>query len=79
MNESAVRDALEPFRKGFQADGADLAVHSVKDGEVLVELVVTDQTCRDCILPKEMLEGMFQAAIERETGNFVKVKVEETA
>lgn len=77
MNEQAVQDVLENFREGFQADGADLRVGSVAEDEVLVELLVTEETCRDCILPKEMLENMFSRAIERQTGVLVHVRVEE--
>lgn len=75
MTETAVRNALEPFREGLQADGADLAVESVQENQVIVKLITSDETCEDCIMPKDMLEKTFSGAIERATGRTAVVKV----
>jgi hypothetical protein len=45
-----VDSVLEPLWQGFQADGANLAVDGAFDAEIQVRLVVTDETCLDCIL-----------------------------
>lgn len=75
--DQAVIDALNPFREGLRADGADLAVERVKDDRLVVALLTTKETCRDCILPTEILEEMFRSVILRETGIDFKVTVHE--
>jgi hypothetical protein len=48
--------AFEPFRSGLQADGADLRVLEVDGSQAIAELVVSEKTCLECIMPKEHLE-----------------------
>jgi hypothetical protein len=58
--------ALEPLRSGFQADGADLDLVDVRDGMVVVRLLITDPSCDDeCILPKRTLESILLTTLRR--------------
>lgn len=57
--------ALAGLREGFQADGADLEVLSVENGVARVRLVVTDQTCLDCIVPGPVLQQVVEASVRQ--------------
>lgn len=56
--ESAILEALAPFRTSLQADGADLQVVQVNDQQLEMELVVSDKTCLDCVVPKAVMENI---------------------
>lgn len=55
---SNLQESFKALRSGFQADGADLQLIGVDGGRARVELVVTSETCLECIVPKPMLEHM---------------------
>jgi len=61
-----VQRALEPLRKGFQADGADLAVQSADDSKVTVRLVLTEAACMDCIVNTGVLSVILEDVLRRE-------------
>lgn len=63
VNLESVHDAIDPLRSGFQADGADLVVERATEDGVVVRLVVTDETCLDCIVPTDMLHYLVSNAI----------------
>jgi hypothetical protein len=73
--ESTVVDALAALRSGFQTDGADLLVESVTDGHVVIRLVVSDETCLDCIVPKAMLEGVLTTRLAQQVPGFEQVEL----
>lgn len=56
-------EALAPLRAGFEADGADLAVESASLERVVVRLVLTSDTCADCIVPTTILERMISTTL----------------
>ena len=56
---------MEQLREGFQADGADLELLALEDGVARVRLVVTDETCLDCIVPGEMLQNFLEASLRQ--------------
>ena len=62
--ESA-RQAVEQLREGFQADGADLELKSLEDGVARVRLVVTDETCLECIVPGEILQTVLETSLRQ--------------
>ena len=62
--ESA-RQAVEQLREGFQADGADLELESLEDGVARVRLVVTDETCLECIVPGEILQTVLETSLRQ--------------
>jgi Fe-S cluster biogenesis protein NfuA len=61
--------AVEDLRPSLQENGGDLLYERYEDGIVHCRLVLTDEACLDCILPKDVLETVVtQAAREREPG-----------
>lgn len=52
-----VRAALEPLQEGFVADGGSLAVDGGGD-RLQVRLVLTDESCGDCIVGPEILRAI---------------------
>ncbi len=63
VSVAAVDDVIAPLREGFQADGADLAVDEASDEVVRIRLVVTDETCFDCILPGDVLTQILETTV----------------
>jgi hypothetical protein len=63
VSVDAVDSVLSPLREGFQADGADLAVDEATDSLVRVRLVVTEETCHECILPGDVLTQILEATV----------------
>jgi hypothetical protein len=60
---------VEDLRPSLQASGADLLFEGYEDGIVHCRLVLTEEACLDCILPKSVLEEVVtQAVREREPG-----------
>jgi hypothetical protein len=49
--------ALQPLQEGFVADGGSLAVESGGD-TVVVRLVLTDESCGDCIVGPDILRAI---------------------
>jgi Fe-S cluster biogenesis protein NfuA len=64
-----IAEVVEELRPSLQESGGDLLFESYEDGIVNCRLVLTDDACLDCILPKDVLEDVVtQAAREREPG-----------
>ncbi len=64
-NPAPVLEALEMLRGGLQADGADLQLVGVQGGEVRVALVVTPETCLECIVPGPVLHKVIETSLRR--------------
>jgi hypothetical protein len=76
---SVVEQALSPLKPAFEADGARLEVGSVEGNTVTINILVNNNTCRDCLLPAPQLERLFrQALLEREIACDVRVIFVET-
>ena len=54
---SRVSEALGPLQEGFAQDGGSLAVEGAGD-TVEVRLVLTDESCADCIVGPEILRSI---------------------
>ena len=63
-----VEKALDGLRQGFQADGADLAIASATESKVTIQLVGSDETCWECIVPPEQLRAVVASALRRSVG-----------
>ena len=77
---AAVEDvdrALAGLREGFQADGADLEVLSVEDGVARVRLVITEETCLECIVPGHILRDVVAASVKQACPELRRVDVED--
>jgi Fe-S cluster biogenesis protein NfuA len=72
-----VKDVIEGFRPGFQADGADLEVLDVGPETVRIRLVTGPETCEECLLPRESLEALFANALAKRVGGSVRVRLED--
>ncbi len=57
-----IDEVIAPIRNMLQADGADLAIISWKNGDTHMKLIFSDQVCEECILPREDLADMILAA-----------------
>ena len=67
MNDTmeAVTAALADLRGGFQADGADLEVANISGNAVTVRLVITEETCLECIVPKAVLLQIVEHSVRK--------------
>lgn len=58
-----VDSGLDALRAGLNSDGADLKVEALSDTDVQVSLVVTPETCQECIVPTDLMETMIKNLI----------------
>lgn len=67
MNDmvAEITAALSELRSGFNADGADLEVVSATANAATVRLVVTPETCLECIVPKSALQQIVENSVRR--------------
>ncbi len=63
MDLVSVEKALQGLRTGLKQDGADLLVKSINDDCIEVNLVMSDATCRECIVNKEILLAKIKIAL----------------
>jgi hypothetical protein len=63
VTPDTVLEALAPLRQGFNADGADLCVDEASSDRVSVRLVLTDETCMDCISPTPVLTRIVETTL----------------
>lgn len=57
---------LDELRPGFDADGFDVAVESVKPGGiVVVQVRHRPDACEECLIPDDMLSAIFKATMQR--------------
>ena len=58
MTDPALTEALVRARALVQADGADLELVRVDDGDVSLRLLLVEAGCAECVMPKQVLEGV---------------------
>lgn len=63
VTAAAVEEALRQYREGLRSDGADLLVEVDSYSRVRARLVVTDQTCLDCIMPGEVITDIVRSVL----------------
>jgi hypothetical protein len=59
---SRVSEALGPLQEGFAEDGASLSVEGVGEA-IQVRLVLTDESCADCIVGPDILRSIVQEQV----------------
>jgi Fe-S cluster biogenesis protein NfuA len=69
--------ALAGLREGFQADGADLELVGVEGAKARVRLVVTEDTCQECIVPGPLLRQILEAQLKKACPELEAVEVED--
>jgi Fe-S cluster biogenesis protein NfuA len=72
-----VNDAIRPLREMLQLDGADIAVESYDDGVLRLQLELEGASCRECVLPKPMLERTYASVLSDELDGFVRVVIDD--
>lgn len=73
-----IEEILEEKVRGFlHADGFDLQLIEVEEESITLNLVsMQDDTCKDCLLPPEMLSELLQAEMkERDLTSISEVKI----
>lgn len=75
ITSEAVSSALDPLRQGFQADGADLLVDEATDEVITVRLVITDETCLECVSPTPLLTQIVEAAVREDFPGVARVEL----
>lgn len=63
MDEADVQRAIEPLVLALNADGADVRVVEVDGRRVELRLSVADASCAECVMPGDVLEGLFLDAL----------------
>lgn len=56
IEHAAVETALADLRELVAADGGDVVLEAVDGDTARVRLVLDTAECRECVLPKDMLE-----------------------
>ena len=81
MNAPAVHrqvlDLLTVPRLALQADAADLAVISVDPIRVHLALVITADTCLDCVLPRAHLQQVLLTELRRSMPSLAAVQIDD--
>ncbi|MCI1882405.1 MAG: NifU family protein [Sporolactobacillus sp.] len=77
INDNAVqiKRFLLQFRPVFLADGADFDVIDLHDRHVTVRLLISQKTCRTCIMPKETIQDILQANLLKQLGKKITIEV----
>jgi len=71
--KEAVEEALTELRPSLAADGFDLQLDSMDQGEVHVGLVANPDACMDCLVPDEMLVQILETSIRKRYPNLSEV------
>ena len=58
-----VSDALAELRDGLRADGYDLSVDASNSDVIAVSVTAGPEACEECLVPKELMESMLEAAL----------------
>lgn len=74
---SSVEDVLNQYRPALEADGVGLEILNLEAEEIKLKLTFQENSCMDCVLPKETLEMMLAKSIENVTGMKVHVELED--
>ncbi|MQB01497.1 MAG: hypothetical protein GEU78_14600 [Actinobacteria bacterium] len=72
-----VEVAMQPLQLSLQADGADLAVAGVDGQTAHVRLILGPETCMECIVPKQVMEGILTTAITKGVPQVTAVELED--
>ncbi len=67
--------AFDELRTALQADGADLALERVSDGVATVRLILGAESCLECIMPKQTLEGILLASLAQSGAGVQRVEL----
>jgi len=79
LAEDQVRTALSDVAALVQADGGDVEFVSFdpEKGLVAVRLILDEASCRECVLPRSMLEDVATAMMRRQLPEITSISVED--
>jgi Fe-S cluster biogenesis protein NfuA len=79
LQETQVRTALVEVSGLVQADGGDIQLVSLdpEQGAVALRLVVEGASCRECILPRPMLEDIATGIMRRSVPEITTVSIDD--
>jgi hypothetical protein len=69
------QEAIKGVRDTLQADKADLLVDSVAGETAKVTIVISDEACGDCILPKDLLAEMLMMVTQEDCPEIRNIEV----
>lgn len=70
-----VEGSINKYRPGILAGGADLVVGELLDDAVTVHLVIGPQTCRECLIPDDILQEILTTSIKEDVPDVVRVEL----
>ncbi|MBO9521509.1 MAG: NifU family protein [Nocardioidaceae bacterium] len=77
LDAGLVDRALADVRAALASDGVDLVLRSLAEGRLTFELVTTDASCADCVMPAATISAMVTSVLTRASGSPVQVHVED--
>lgn len=81
MSDQPLRDqlsaGLQDIRESLQADHADLEVLGLQGTVARVRLLITPETCQECIMPRDFLEDIMLMSIKDTMPQVTKVELED--
>lgn len=77
LTAATAEEALRPYRKGLQSDGANLAVEVDADSRVRARLVVEDERGLDYIVPGDVITDIVERVFSDRFGRPVEVTLDD--
>ena len=70
-----IQESLSGLREALRADGADIELVDVSDDAVRLQLLLTDEACAECIMPRPTLERILLSAIQQRVPQIHRVEL----
>jgi Fe-S cluster biogenesis protein NfuA len=79
IEEASVMTALEEMRSLVRPDGADFELVTVDPaaGSVSVRLVLDDASCRECVMPRAILEDIATSVARRSVPGLARLSIDD--
>ena len=71
--DTNVASVLDEMRPMLVADGADLELVDVRDGVATIRLVLGEDACAECIVPRPMFETILTSRISERIADVTSV------
>jgi hypothetical protein len=79
IEQASVVSALEEIRNLVRPDGADFELVTVDPagGSVQVRLVLDDASCRECVMPRGILEDIATSMVRRSVPDLARLSIDD--
>lgn len=74
---NVVERTLDDLHAGFEADGYSIELTSIDEECLDLRLVLTPETCMDCIMPTDYLITLFKNMIKEETNLNININIDD--